>query len=276
MAQPHAHLCAGTNNKLLHLTTVLGIDENGYSMPIAYLLHEFQDAAVVTAFLDGLAHHILESDLPDYMETAPAHPVVTPPGSPAPGAPSTAAPSPGSGGPPRRQCLPSKIVIDTSSMEKSAVEASLWGQGWVGDVDGVPKFRWREHTTIAFCFWHLVMAWVRKANEVCPEPRFRKAMVASLRKIAKGAKKEARQGGVHRCAHHLTLPTARLRLSTRRWRPSTKSTARTESARPSSITSATTTRARSAPGSAASCWATSRGRSGSPPARRRPSRTTPT
>lgn len=72
------------------------------------------------------------------------------------------------------------------------MEASLWGQVWVGDVDGVRKYCLRDHTTIAYCIWHLVMAWVRKAKEVCTAPRFRKAMIASLRTIAKRAKREAR------------------------------------------------------------------------------------
>ena len=136
------------------LTTVMVMNEGGFGVPVAWLIHKYNHAEILRDFLDALA--VQAGCAPDaapvpYTERAP-----TPAGASVSTNPTSVAAL-------RRFC-PSHLIIDVAGVEIAAINASVWGRGMpvfavvngrhVHDAEASI-----EPAKIIYCDWHLKCAW---------------------------------------------------------------------------------------------------------------------
>jgi len=135
---------AGTNKWKFHLTTLMVIDKaTGTGIPVAWVIHKYEDAFVIRAALDALAKKVGGSD--DLSECV------------------------------RRFC-PSYILIDACAKETKAVKECAWGRGLYTTAGAVivPPAR------IMYCLWHVQRAWL-KASKTVKSFELRQAMWRELK-----------------------------------------------------------------------------------------------
>ena len=109
------------------------INEHGHGVPAAWLLHKFEDAAVINAAIDSLALNLsgVSRTEPDYLKRV----VET--------------------------FCPKYFIIDASKAETNAIQSSLWGKS--GERGGVPRAQ------VVYCLWHVKRAILKHFRRLVSE-----------------------------------------------------------------------------------------------------------
>ena len=148
----------GTNKYKYHLTTLMVIGEHGSGVPVAWIIHKYEDAFVLTPALDALA---------DMMGGV-------------------------------LNFCPKYFLIDASAKETRAIKDSKWGKGVRAPAkDGKPAF-WRVvGAVIMYCIWHVKRAWKKALKKGVTCPTHRAAIWAELTSLLAVKARFARQGLRH-------------------------------------------------------------------------------
>lgn len=147
------------------------MDQFGSGVPVAFLLHKYQDAGILRGFLDNLAIMASQSARPSsFPGPCPRITGVSlHQAAPSSGAASATTPS-------LIQCCPAYCVVDLSVTEKCALEAAAWYEGWQGDGHPAAEFPLR----LVWCNWHLGQAWKREAVARVHNPKVRARLITAL------------------------------------------------------------------------------------------------
>jgi len=131
----------GTNKYKFHLTTVMVIGKYGTGIPVAWILHKYDDGAVFRNALNGLAKMMGGSE--DVATCLAAF-------------------------------CPKYIVIDACAKETNGIKECMWSAGNAAVRGDVPAIK------IMYCLWHVKRAWKKHMLKHCKNEAHRSAMMEEL------------------------------------------------------------------------------------------------
>lgn len=138
---------AGTNKWKFHLTTLMVINkQTGRGIPVAWIIHKYEDAFVIRAALDNLAKKAGGSD--DLSECI-------------------------------RNFCPSYMLIDACAKETKAITECAWGKGL---YDAGAKEWIVPAAKVMYCLWHVQRQWLKHSKSVS-NATLRGAMWAELKNM---------------------------------------------------------------------------------------------
>lgn len=153
------------------------VNDAGYGVPVAWLIHKYSDHGIIRDFFDALAMEVGHE------------------GPPVPYPQRERTPAGGTIHAFRACCAaltrfcPSHIIIDVAGTEIAAVNASMWGRGvqTYTHVHGVhvrDEAKCVEPAKIVYCDWHLKCAWGAKLRPLVKISGVRDDIMNGLKTLA--------------------------------------------------------------------------------------------